>query len=569
MRNTRTQTTFSHGTIPATSSTATMGGLSVGDRYEFYVTAIGRGNESAKSNTVSVKPYVPAPAAPSGLTVTAGNGEARLSWRASTPGIWHYVYSRNTRTQSEFTRSAHPIDGATTAAMGLLSNGDRYEFYVVAIGQGNVESAPSNTVSTVPHVPRPPTPSNLTATSNTNGNITLNWGSSGSGIWYAVSMRNASAGSGWTRLALPVSNGTSFTATGLTLKDYYEFRVLAIGQTAGFDSGWSGTERAQSKIPLPSAPTLSGQARSDGTIRLSWTAPAAGLWHYIFIRDVTAGGGFVQQKYPVTNGTSFTASMLKLNHVYEFRVSAINAMGEGAQSNTYRATSTMPAPSSLTASWSSRNTAHLSWNGNADWFYYVYVSENGGPFVRNSLPVNGRTWQDVTPLSGDSYRFYITRAGNGGETAASNIATVTTPFPLPAAGDVATYHSATPAHCVEPYPGLRSCSSKVTIRLSMTNWATRFQHNGTLNVQSRITADGKTHNVSTSCFALGGVYRCDVTTSIDIQWWGSNFNTAPTVCADSTAFADYYRNPRGTVTRVSAGDNLCFRPGTPEALKAR
>jgi hypothetical protein len=283
------------------------------------------------------------------------------------------------------------------------------------------------------------------------------------------------------------------------------------------------------------------------------------------MRDVTAGEGFTRLKYPVSNGTRFTASMLKLNHTYEFRVSAINAMGEGAQSNTYRATSTMPAPSGLTASWTSRNTAHLSWNGDANWFYYVYVSENGGPFVRNALPVTGRTWQDVVPLDADNYRFYITRAGNGGETAASNIATVTTPFPLPAAGNVATYHGATAPHCIQPFPGLRSCSSTVSIRISMTGWATRFQHNGRLYLQSQITADGKTHNVSTSCFALSGVYRCDVTTAIEIQWWGSGWPGAPTVCVNSTAFADYYRNPRGTLTRVSASHNTCFSPGPTEA----
>ena len=54
-------------------------GLNNGTPYFFVVTAVGTSGESADSSQVSATP-TPVPLAPTGVTATAGNGEATIEW---------------------------------------------------------------------------------------------------------------------------------------------------------------------------------------------------------------------------------------------------------------------------------------------------------------------------------------------------------------------------------------------------------------------------------------------------------------------------------------------------------
>ena len=140
------------GNPPATFTTVT--GLTNGTAYTFTVTAtnaIGTGPASAASNAVTPSPPT-APGAPTGVTATAGNGSASVSWTAPSNGgsaITSYTVTPyiGSTAQTPVTVTGNPP--ATSTTVTGLTNGTAYTFTVTAtnaIGTGPA-SAASNAVT--------------------------------------------------------------------------------------------------------------------------------------------------------------------------------------------------------------------------------------------------------------------------------------------------------------------------------------------------------------------------------------------------------------------------------------
>ncbi|WP_155988014.1 cellulose binding domain-containing protein [Gorillibacterium massiliense] len=130
-----------------TTTSYTNTGLTNGTTYYYVVSAVNGIGESANSTQVSATPSVTIPAAPSGLTVTAGNAQATLSWTASS-GATSYNVKRATVSGGPYTTVA---TGVTTNAYTNtgLTNGTMY-YYVVSAVNSAGESANSTQVSATP-----------------------------------------------------------------------------------------------------------------------------------------------------------------------------------------------------------------------------------------------------------------------------------------------------------------------------------------------------------------------------------------------------------------------------------
>ena len=131
------------GEPTATNYTDT--GLTNGTPYFYVVSAVNSGGESANSSEVSATPNAP-PAAPTGLTASAGNALVNLAWNAST-GATSYHVKRSTTTGGPYTQIAAPT--ATSYTDTGLTNGTPY-FYVVSAVNSGGESANSTEASATP-----------------------------------------------------------------------------------------------------------------------------------------------------------------------------------------------------------------------------------------------------------------------------------------------------------------------------------------------------------------------------------------------------------------------------------
>jgi fibronectin type 3 domain-containing protein len=143
-RSTTSGSGYSTVSSPSTAS-YTDTGLTDGTTYYYVVTATSAAGESANSTQVSATP-VAAPAAPTGLTATAGNQQVALSWAASS-GAASYNVKRSTTNGSGYSTVNSPT--TTTYTDTGLTNGTTYYYVVTAVNAGG-QSGNSNQASATP-----------------------------------------------------------------------------------------------------------------------------------------------------------------------------------------------------------------------------------------------------------------------------------------------------------------------------------------------------------------------------------------------------------------------------------
>lgn len=123
-------------------------GLTNGTTYYYVVAAVNAGGTGANSTQASATPVLPAPAAPTGLTATAGDASVGLSWSASA-GAATYTIERSPNDNASFSViSSGSITGTTYNDTGL-TNGTLYFYRVTAVNTGG-SSAASNEASATP-----------------------------------------------------------------------------------------------------------------------------------------------------------------------------------------------------------------------------------------------------------------------------------------------------------------------------------------------------------------------------------------------------------------------------------
>jgi fibronectin type 3 domain-containing protein len=190
-----------------------------------------------------------APAAPTGLTATAGNATVALSWTASTDAASYNVY-RGTTSGGE---STTPIaTGITTTAYSDtgLTNGTTYYYKVAAVNGGGT-SGYSNEASATPELAAPAAPTGLTATAG-NASVSLSWTASTGATSYNVYRGTTSGGESTTPIATGITT-TAYSDTGLTNGTTYYYKVAAVngGGTSGYSNEASATPSASAMYTLP------------------------------------------------------------------------------------------------------------------------------------------------------------------------------------------------------------------------------------------------------------------------------------------------------------------------------
>jgi titin len=298
---------------------------SPGDTLQFAVTATNGVGTSAPSTVTTVLPDW-TPLAPTGVSATAGDTTAAVSWTApfsppNAPAIASYIVTDGTGDTCTATAPA------TTCTVTGLTDGTAYSFTVAAISATGVTGAASAPVSVTPvTVPGVPTGVSATATSVSGTpaayvNYTAPASDGGSPITgYTVVVVDQT-----TSTTTDVAGSSSLaTVTGLNATDSYTFSVYATNAV--------GNSAASTPVQaVPQGPTsVTGATNGDGTATISWTPstvtlgnPVTGFLVSSFDLTALALGPSVSVD---SSTTTTTLAGLTLGDQYDVCVSAQNSL---------------------------------------------------------------------------------------------------------------------------------------------------------------------------------------------------------------------------------------------------
>ena len=336
--------------------------LTDGTTYDFQVAAVNAVGQGPYSATATASTDN-VPDAPTGLTAQSGVGSVTLTWNppasdGGSPIISYTVQYRvsGTPTWTPIT-NANPIvvipplnynDPVTLqyTVIGLL-NGTLYDFEVAAVNASG--TGPYSAIVTASTYAVPDAPIGLTAQPGVKS-VSLTWlpplSDGGTPITlYAVQFRVSGIGSFVTAVTIPTLIPLTpvplhCIVTVLLDGTLYDFRVAAVN-AVGVGAYASITESTDA---VPDAPISLTGTPGNAQVTLYWTAPTndggTPITNYLVEFKLDASVTWTAFSHAPSTATTIVVTGLTNGSLYDFRVSAINAVGTGPPSNIFETTPT-------------------------------------------------------------------------------------------------------------------------------------------------------------------------------------------------------------------------------------
>ena len=410
--------------------TYTKTGLTNGQNYYFKVSAVNAAGEGALSSEVYATPAT-VPTAPQSATAVRGDGQVTLTWSvpASNGGspVTSYKVYRGTVSGGEALIAA--LGNLLNYTDAGLTNGQTYYYQVSALNSVG-EGTRSQEVSATPlGLPSSPT---LASATPGNGYVVLAWSAPPSTGGSPITGYNVYRGTTPNGEALIAEAGNIliYNSTGLINGIAYYFKVSAVSSVgeSALSNEFSATPAMQ-----PSAPTLGSAMPGDERSILAWSAPlndgGSPVTGYRVYRGTVPGNETILST--LENVLTFTDTGLTNGVTYYYRVSALNAIGEGPRSGGVSAIpATVPsAPLNLVALGSVGQIV-LTWQVPEDDGYspitgyeIFRATASGGQDAGLIATTDATTltYSDTEPVA-DVYYVYTVRAVNAiGESAPSDV----------------------------------------------------------------------------------------------------------------------------------------------------
>ena len=317
--------TFADGTSSGTSTRVT--GLTNGTSYTFQVAAVNAAGAGSYSSASSAVVPGTAAGAPTITSVTAGDGQLSVAFTApsDTGGatVSDYDYQLNGG-------SWVPV-GATTSPFTIssLTNGTEYLVRVRAVtseGDGAASGPATGTPRTTPGAP-----TSLSATVGSGqATITFTAGSDGGSsiLRYEYELNDSGSWLSAGVVASPV------TVTGLTNGTTYSVKIRAV------NAAGAGTESIPESVTpevdgLPTQPrSLAAGTPTATTMPLTWSVPTSdggeSITDYVVQFKLSTASVWTTFADGVSPSTGATVTGLTASTSYDFRVAAVNSVGQGA-----------------------------------------------------------------------------------------------------------------------------------------------------------------------------------------------------------------------------------------------
>jgi fibronectin type 3 domain-containing protein len=306
--------------------------------YWYKLSAVNSAGEGTMTENISSTPHYVVPDAPEGLTITPGNTQVTLNWLAPNDDggsdITGYKVYRSAAETGVYVLIASPT--ALTYIDTGLTNGQTYWYNVSAVNAAG-EGAKTAIVSSSPRYDLPDAPDGLTATPG-NVQVVLNWtapvNDGGTPVTGYKVYRSTTMDGTYTLIASP--SGTIYTNTGLNNGQTYWYKVSAVNA-----QGEGPITAAISSTPA-TVPTTQQDLQSTpgtGQVTLTWQ-PLVGdggspITGYRLYRSTTSDGTY--SLLASVSGLTYVDTGLAGGQTYWYKVSAINAIGEGAQGPAFSA----------------------------------------------------------------------------------------------------------------------------------------------------------------------------------------------------------------------------------------
>ncbi len=265
--------------------------------------------------------------------------------------------------------------------------------------------------------------------------INLTWTAVPNATSYAV-QRATSAGGPYTSItpspfAFPTTNALS--VTGLTAGTQYYFQVAPIGSTG--QGGWSNTANATTSSLA--TPTCTATPNSVSQITLTWNSIAlASTYTVEYANNAAFTGASIVTG--ITTPQQYVLTGLTAGDTRYFRVKAIAPGDVSDYCATVQATTTVPAPATLTATTNSSTQITASWaTVSVATSYTLQYATNSGFTSPTTITGIATTSRAVTGLAqGQIYYFRVYALVGAVSSSASPTANATTTINTPSAPSV-------------------------------------------------------------------------------------------------------------------------------------
>jgi len=462
-------------------------GLNVNSTYIYYVVAQNSAGQSDASNTASgmtlttqTVPAAPSMGGKAGSTGSDGKADPKTTIRA-------YFTDQSTNEDSfrlERINNDDPNSVYTTLAgfpkPGAAGTGTFYDYYDTnlpvdtsfsyrAFATNIKGDSPPSNILTAATVPVKPVSVQAAGLSDTK--IKLTWTDNAHHSQYFRIYRQAPGETSLTYYTYTYGTDTyatgtpgkgntlTYTDTGLNVNSSYSYYVTAQNNAGQSDPSETVTATSFPSNP-PGAPSdLRAAATASPTqVNLNWLDNSSDESGFIVEREAEGATAFtalpganpgdptVGPQSGIGSRVYYSDKTAADDTTFTYRVKATNPAGDSGHSNQISATTAPTAPSGLNAVAvaGTSDSIKLTWTDNSkheDGFYIFRKGPtdtgfNNFTFVTGVAgTANTITYTDSGLSAGSSYSYYVTAYNGGGQSAASNTATVSTnsagPAPVP------------------------------------------------------------------------------------------------------------------------------------------
>ncbi len=403
--------------------------VKAGLAYDYRVKAVATGSVSDFSNIASVKLPEPPPAAPSDLVASVAGNAVALKWLDNSNNETGFHLERREGATGAWAKIALLPAGGTSHQDTTVKAGLAYDYRVKAIGEGGA-SAFSNIASAKLPEPPPSAPTDLVAELPDSA-VSLSWtDTSANETGFVVERKDDAIGT-WGAIATLPAGTVRHQDAQIAPGKSYTYRVKATGKDA--DSPYSNLATVKIPVAPPTPPTNLVGAFVGGNVNLTWSDNSNNEDNFVVERQVGSGTAWTVLATLAANSAAHQDLAVPTGVTLFYRVKAVNSGGASAYSDT--AMVVIPAakpaaPSNLMATLAG-DLVSLNWadnSGNETAFILERQTGSTGPWtILASLPADSNAHQDNTVAAATSYSYRVKASNADGDSAYSNLATVTVP----------------------------------------------------------------------------------------------------------------------------------------------